>query len=66
MKYPRRGRRCWSAAEPAAAVHQRRRLRHGQPGGCTRAGVAAVNQAGGNKEGVAEHVMAMLLSLSKR
>ena len=33
---------------------------------CTRAGVAVVNQAGGNKEGVAEHVMAMLLSLSKR
>jgi D-3-phosphoglycerate dehydrogenase len=33
---------------------------------CTRAGVAAVNQAGGNREGVAEHVMAMLLALSKR
>lgn len=33
---------------------------------CTWAGVAAVNQAGGNKEGVAEHVMAMMLSLSKR
>ncbi|HUB46818.1 MAG TPA: hydroxyacid dehydrogenase [Acetobacteraceae bacterium] len=33
---------------------------------CTRAGIAAVNQAGGNKEGVAEHVMAMMLSLSKR
>ena len=33
---------------------------------CTRAGVAAVNQAGGNKEGVAEHVMAMMLALSKR
>lgn len=32
----------------------------------TRAGVAVVNQAGGNKEGVAEHVMAMMLSLSKR
>jgi D-3-phosphoglycerate dehydrogenase / 2-oxoglutarate reductase len=32
----------------------------------TKAGVAAVNQAGGNKEGVAEHVMAMMLSLSKR
>ncbi len=32
----------------------------------TAAGVAVVNQAGGNKEGVAEHVMAMLLSLSKR
>src|SRR6202042_3725952 len=32
----------------------------------TRAGVIAVNQAGGNKEGVAEHVMAMMLSLSKR
>ena len=32
----------------------------------TRAGVAVVNQAGGNKEGVAEHVMAMLLTLSKK
>jgi D-3-phosphoglycerate dehydrogenase len=32
----------------------------------TEAGVAVVNQAGGNKEGVAEHVMAMMLSLSKR
>jgi D-3-phosphoglycerate dehydrogenase len=32
----------------------------------TRAGVAVVNQAGGNKEGVAEHVMAMMLTLSKR
>ncbi len=28
---------------------------------CTRAGVLAVNQAGGNKEAVAEHVLAMLL-----
>lgn len=33
---------------------------------CTAAGVVAVNQAGGNREGVAEHVMAMMLSLSKR
>ena len=32
----------------------------------TKAGVIAVNQAGGNKEGVAEHVMAMMLALSKR
>jgi D-3-phosphoglycerate dehydrogenase len=32
----------------------------------TDAGVAVVNQAGGNKEGVAEHVMAMMLTLSKR
>lgn len=32
----------------------------------TRAGVAVVNQTGGNKEGVAEHVMAMMLTLSKR
>ncbi len=32
----------------------------------TKAGVAVVNQAGGNKEGVAEHVMAMMLNLSKR
>ena len=32
----------------------------------TAVGVAVVNQAGGNKEGVAEHVMAMMLTLSKR
>jgi D-3-phosphoglycerate dehydrogenase len=32
----------------------------------TEAGVAVVNQAGGNKEGVAEHVLAMMLTLSKR
>jgi D-3-phosphoglycerate dehydrogenase len=32
----------------------------------TEAGVVVVNQAGGNKEGVAEHVMAMMLTLSKR
>jgi D-3-phosphoglycerate dehydrogenase / 2-oxoglutarate reductase len=33
---------------------------------CTAAGVAVVNQAGGNREGVAEHVLAMMLTLSKR
>jgi D-3-phosphoglycerate dehydrogenase len=33
---------------------------------CTAAGVIAVNQAGGNKEAVAEHVLAMMLTLSKR
>ena len=33
---------------------------------CTAAGVLACNQAGGNAESVAEHVLAMLLSLSKR
>ncbi len=33
---------------------------------CTAAGVAVVNQTGGNKEGVAEHVLAMMLTLSKR
>ena len=32
----------------------------------TAAGIAVVNQAGGNKEAVAEHVMAMMLALSKR
>lgn len=32
----------------------------------TAAGVIVVNQAGGNKEGVAEHVLAMMLALSKR
>lgn len=35
-------------------------------GACTAAGVAVLNQAGGNAEGVAEHVMAMMLTLSKR
>ena len=33
---------------------------------CTRAGVAVVNQSGGNKEAVAEHALAMMLTLSKR
>src|ERR1043165_8786189 len=33
---------------------------------CTDAGVLALNQAGGNKEAVAEHALAMMLSLSKR
>jgi D-3-phosphoglycerate dehydrogenase len=32
----------------------------------TAAGIAVVNQAGGNREAVAEHVMAMMLCLSKR
>lgn len=32
----------------------------------TAAGVAVVNQAGGNKEGVAEHALAMMLTVSKR
>ena len=33
---------------------------------CTAAGVAVVNQAGGNAEGVAEHAVGMMLSLIKR
>jgi D-3-phosphoglycerate dehydrogenase len=33
---------------------------------CTAAGVLVLNQAGGNRHSVAEHVLAMLLSLSKR
>lgn len=33
---------------------------------CTEAGVLVVNPAGGNSESVAEHVMAMMLCLSKR
>ena len=33
---------------------------------CTEAGVAVVNQSGGNKEAVAEHALAMIMSLSKR
>lgn len=33
---------------------------------CTAAGVAVVNQSGGNKEAVAEHALAMMLALSKR
>jgi len=33
---------------------------------CTKAGVLVVNQAGGNAEAVAEHVLGMMLCLSKR
>ena len=33
---------------------------------CTRAGVLAVNQAGGNKQAVAEHAFGMMLCLSKQ
>ena len=33
---------------------------------CTRAGVLAVNQSGGNAQSVAEHVLGMLLCLSKK
>ena len=33
---------------------------------CTAAGVIVVNQAGGNREAVAEHVLGMMLTLSKR
>ncbi len=33
---------------------------------CTDQGLAVVNQSGGNKEGVAEHALAMMLTLSKR
>ncbi len=33
---------------------------------CTEAGVLCLNQAGGNKEAVAEHVLGMMLSLTKR
>ncbi|MGC8474923.1 MAG: hydroxyacid dehydrogenase [Acetobacteraceae bacterium] len=33
---------------------------------CTAAGVLVVNQSGGNKEGVAEHVLGLMLALSKR
>lgn len=32
----------------------------------TKAGVAVVNQAGGNKEGVAEHALAMMLTVAKK
>jgi D-3-phosphoglycerate dehydrogenase len=33
---------------------------------CTAAGILAVNQAGGNREAVAEHALGMMLCLSKR
>jgi D-3-phosphoglycerate dehydrogenase len=33
---------------------------------CTEAGILVVNQAGGNREAVAEHALGMLLALSKR
>ncbi|MGE0419010.1 MAG: NAD(P)-dependent oxidoreductase, partial [Acetobacteraceae bacterium] len=33
---------------------------------CTAQGIAVVNQSGGNREAVAEHALAMMLTLSKR
>jgi D-3-phosphoglycerate dehydrogenase len=33
---------------------------------CTAAGILVVNQSGGNREAVAQHVLAMMLTLSKR
>jgi D-3-phosphoglycerate dehydrogenase len=33
---------------------------------CTRAGILVLNQAGGNAQSVAEHILGMMLSLSKR
>jgi len=36
------------------------------PKACTKAGVLVVNQVGGNREAVAEHVLAMMLTLSKK
>jgi D-3-phosphoglycerate dehydrogenase len=33
---------------------------------CTEAGILAVNQSGGNREAVAEHVMSVMIALSKR
>jgi D-3-phosphoglycerate dehydrogenase len=33
---------------------------------CTRAGILVVNQAGGNREAVAEHVIGLMIALSKR
>src|SRR5215813_13400759 len=33
---------------------------------CTEAGILCLNQAGGNKEAVAEHALAMMLALTKR
>lgn len=36
------------------------------PKACTEAGVLVVNQVGGNREAVAEHVLGMMLALSKR
>jgi D-3-phosphoglycerate dehydrogenase / 2-oxoglutarate reductase len=35
-------------------------------GACTDAGILVVNQAGGNREAVAEHALGMLIALSKR
>ena len=59
--------RCWTHAQPGRGVVERRRLRHRSMSMPARAqGIAVVNQSGGNKEGVAEHALAMMLTLSKR
>ena len=56
---------CATAPESCGAVHQRRRTRHHEFGQCDGSRRGLANQAGGNREGVLDHVMAMMLSLSK-
>ena len=51
---------CWSCPPPAPATTR------SMCKACTAAGMLAVNQSGGNREAVAEHVMAMMIGLSKR
>ena len=50
----------------ADRVEQRSRYDPVNTKACTKAGVLVLNQAGGNRQSVAEHVLAMLLALSKR
>ena len=53
-------------AETADRVQQRRGLRHRRRRGVHGSGRAVVNQAGGNAQAVAEHVLGMMLALAKR
>ena len=65
-RVPRHRRAAGADAQSVGDVVQRRRLRHGGRRCLHRGGRVVVNQAGGNREAVAEHVLGMMLTLSKR
>ncbi len=66
LQIPRAQGTACETAEAADRLDRRCRLRHRQRARLHQAGVLVVNQTGGNAEAVAQTVLAMVLTLSKR